>query len=149
MTSKPVAFLLADLGVTKTHTRPYISSDNPYSEAHFRTLKYRPEFPDRFDSIEHARAFCREFFDWYNHQHRHSGIGLMTLAAGTAHRRMDQQAHDREGCSLNSTTDRLIRLHRRRTAGDTQNHGDYGREGPAGTMSAIPARALVAERPRS
>ena len=81
MTSKPVAFLLADLGVTKTHTRPYTSSDNPYSEAHFRTLKYRPEFPDRFDSIEHARAFCREFFYWYNHQHRHSGIGLMTPAA--------------------------------------------------------------------
>jgi putative transposase len=81
MTSKPVAMLLADLGVTKTHSRPYTSTDNPYSEAQFRTLKYRPEFPDRFDSIEHARAFCRQFFDWYNNQHRHSGIGLMTPAA--------------------------------------------------------------------
>ena len=81
MRSKPVAFLLADLGVLKTHSRPYTSTDNPYSEAHFKTLKYRPEFPDRFDSIEHARAFCRTFFDWYNHQHRHSGIGLMTPAA--------------------------------------------------------------------
>jgi putative transposase len=81
MTSKPVALLLADLGVTKTHSRPYTSTDNPYSEAHFRTLKYRPGFPARFDSIEHARAFCREFFDWYDHQHRHSGIGLMTPAA--------------------------------------------------------------------
>jgi putative transposase len=81
MTSKPVAFLLADLGVLKTHSRPYTSTDNPYSEAQFKTLKYRPEFPDRFDSIEHARAFCRTFFDWYNHQHRHSGIGLMTPAA--------------------------------------------------------------------
>jgi putative transposase len=80
MTSKPVAVLLADLGVTKTHSRPYTSTDNPYSEAQFRTLKYRPAFPQRFDSIEHARAFCREFFDWYNHQHRHSGIGLMTPA---------------------------------------------------------------------
>ena len=79
--AKPVAFLLADLGVTKTHSRPYTSSDNPYSEAHFRTLKYRPEFPDRFDSIEHAREHCRAFFDWYNHRHRHSGIGLMTPAA--------------------------------------------------------------------
>ncbi len=81
MTSKPVALLLADLGVAKTHSRPYTSTDNPYSEAHFRTLKYRPGFPARFDSIEHARAFCREFFDWYNHQHRHSGLGLMTPAA--------------------------------------------------------------------
>jgi len=78
MTSKPVAFLLADLGVTKTHSRPYTSSDNPYSEAQFKTLKYRPEFPGRFESIEQARSFGRPFFDWYNHQHRHSGIGLMT-----------------------------------------------------------------------
>jgi putative transposase len=75
MRGKPVAFLLADLGVTKTHSRPYTSSDNPYSEAHFKTLKYRPEFPDRFDSIEHAREHCRRFFDWYNHAHRHSGSG--------------------------------------------------------------------------
>jgi putative transposase len=87
MRAKPVAFLLADLGITKTHSRPYTSSDNPYSEAHFKTLKYRPEFPARFDDIEHARAHCRTFFDWYNHAHRHSGIGLMTPAAmhhGTA-----------------------------------------------------------------
>jgi putative transposase len=95
MRSKPVAFLLADLGVTKTHSRPYTSTDNPYSEAHFKTLKYRPEFPDRFDSIEHARAFCRSFFDWYNHQHRHTGIGLMTPAAvhhGQAEQFYDQRA---------------------------------------------------------
>ena len=65
----------------KSHSRPYTSTDNPYSEAQFKTLKYRPGFPTRFDSIEHARAFCRSFFDWYNHQHRHSGIGLMTPAA--------------------------------------------------------------------
>ena len=81
MRSKPVAFLLAELGVLKTHSRPYTSTDNPYSEAQFKTLKYRPEFPDRFDSIEQARDFCRSFFAWYNHQHRHSGIGLMTPAA--------------------------------------------------------------------
>ncbi len=81
MTSKPVALLLADLGVLKTHSRPYTSTDNPYSEAQFKTLKYRPGFPARFDSIIDARAFCRVFFDWYNHQHRHSGIGLMTPAA--------------------------------------------------------------------
>jgi len=81
MTSKPVAFLLADLGVTRSHNRPYTSTDNPYSEAQFKTLKYRPGFPVHFDSIEHARAFCREFFDYYNHHHRHSGLGLMTPAA--------------------------------------------------------------------
>jgi putative transposase len=78
MASKPVAFLLADLGVTKTHSRPHTSNDNPYSEAHFRTLKYRPDFPDTFGSVEDARAFCRRFFTWYNTQHRHSGIAWHT-----------------------------------------------------------------------
>lgn len=80
MKSKPVALLLADLGVTKTHSRPHVSNDNPFSEAHFKTLKYRPEFPDRFGSIEDARAFCVAFFDWYNNHHRHHGIGLLTPA---------------------------------------------------------------------
>jgi putative transposase len=80
MTSKPVAFLLADLGVTKTHSRPYTSTDNPYSEAQFKTLKYRPDFPDRFASILDSRSWARGFFTWYNHEHRHSGIGLMTPA---------------------------------------------------------------------
>ena len=76
MASKPVAFLLADLGVTKSHSRPHCSNDNPYSEAQFKTLKYRPEFPDRFGSYEDALAFCRRFFCWYNDEHRHSGIGF-------------------------------------------------------------------------
>lgn len=80
MTSKSVAFLLADLGVDKTHSRPHVSNDNPYSESQFKTMKYRPEFPRRFASIEEARLFCRRFFNWYNGQHRHSGIGLMTPA---------------------------------------------------------------------
>jgi len=80
MTSKPVAFLLADLGVTKTHSRPHVSDDNPYSESQFRTLKYRPEFPDRFGSLQHSRAFSQQFFFWYNQQHRHSGLGLLTPA---------------------------------------------------------------------
>ena len=78
MKSKPVAFLLADLGVTKTHSRPHVSDDNPYSESQFKTMKYRPEFPSRFGSIEDARAFCVKFFDWYNREHRHTGIGLLT-----------------------------------------------------------------------
>jgi putative transposase len=80
MTSKPVALLLADLGITKTHARPHVSNDNPYSEAHFKTLKYRPDFPARFESLEAARAFCRGFFPWYNHEHRHAGLGLLTPA---------------------------------------------------------------------
>ena len=91
MRGKPVAFLLADLGITKTHSRPYTSTDNPYSEAHFKTLKYRPGFPDRFDTIEQARELCRGFFHWYNHAHRHSGIGLMTPAA--VHHGQAQQLH--------------------------------------------------------
>jgi putative transposase len=75
MASKPVVFLRADLGVTKTHSRPHTSNDNPFSEAQFRTLKYRPDFPDRFGSIEDARAFCQRFFTWYNTEHYHAGIG--------------------------------------------------------------------------
>ena len=80
MRSKHVAFLLADLGVSKTHSRPYVSNDNPYSESQFRTLKYRPGFPDRFGCIQDCRAFCQEFFAWYNDQHCHSGIALLTPA---------------------------------------------------------------------
>jgi putative transposase len=78
MMAKPTAFLLADLGVTKSHSRPHTSNDNPFSEAHFKTLKYQPEFPKRFGCIEDARAFCRRFFTWYNQDHHHVGIGLMT-----------------------------------------------------------------------
>ncbi len=80
MSSKPVALLLADLGIVKSHGRPHVSNDNPYSEAQFKTLKYRPDFPSRFGSLEDARAFCRRFFRWYNTCHRHSGIALYTPA---------------------------------------------------------------------
>jgi putative transposase len=80
MRSKPVAFLLADLSIAKTHSRPYTSNDNPYSESQFRRLKYRPEFPDRFGCLQDSRAFCHTFFPWYNDDHRHSGIGMMTPA---------------------------------------------------------------------
>jgi len=78
MKSKVVAQLMADLGITKTHSRPSVSNDNPYSEAQFKTLKYAPGFPQRFGSIQDARAFCQALFHWYNKEHRHSGIGLMT-----------------------------------------------------------------------
>lgn len=77
MTSKPVASLLAELGITKTHSRPYTSNDNPYSESHFKTLKYSAGFPSRFGCIEDARFFCGPFFSWYNTEHHHSGIGLL------------------------------------------------------------------------
>jgi putative transposase len=78
MKSKPVALLLADLGVTKTHSRPHTSDDNPYSEAQFRTLKYRPGYPERFGCVQHARQWSGETLDWYNTEHHHSGLGLMT-----------------------------------------------------------------------
>ena len=80
MRSKPVALLLSDLGVTKTHSRPYTANDNPYSEAQFKTLKYRPDFPDRFGSLFQARAWAQPFFYWYNHEHYHSALTLMTPA---------------------------------------------------------------------
>jgi putative transposase len=78
MVSKPVAFLLADLAVTKSHSRPHVSDDNPFSEAQFKTLKYRPDFPERFGSQEHARTHSHDFFEWYNKEHRHGGIGYFT-----------------------------------------------------------------------
>ena len=87
MTSKPVAQLLVDLGVARSHSRPHVSNDNPYSEAQFKTLKYAPAFPGNFGSLADARAFCETFFAYYNHEHRHAGIGLHTPASvhyGTA-----------------------------------------------------------------
>ena len=78
MKSKPVALLLSDLGITKTHSRPYTSDDNPFSESQFKTLKYRPDFPGRFGCIEDSRSFAQGFFCWYNAEHHHSGIGLFT-----------------------------------------------------------------------
>jgi putative transposase len=95
MTSKPVAQLLTDLGVDRSHSRPHVSNDNPYSEANFKTLKYCPAFPARFGSIEDARTFCSAFFDYYSHEHRHSGVALHTAASvhyGTATQIQAQRA---------------------------------------------------------
>jgi putative transposase len=95
MTSKPVALLLADLGVTKSHSRPHVSNDNPFSESQFKTLKYRPDFPDRFGSIEHGRSFCGDFFPWYNTEHHHVGLGLFTphdVHYGLAEAKQDKRA---------------------------------------------------------
>jgi len=95
MTSKAVAFLLAELGVTKTHSRPYVSNDNPYSESQFKTMKYRPEFPERFGCYQDAHRFLSEFFPWYNHEHHHSGLGYLTpydVHYGLAEKRREQRA---------------------------------------------------------
>lgn len=96
MASKPVAFLLADLGVTKSHSRPHVPNDNPFSESQFKTMKYRPDFPKTFANIEEARAFCQQFFTWYNFDHRHSGIGWHTPASvhyGTAEQIRKQRSN--------------------------------------------------------
>jgi putative transposase len=95
MKSQVVAFLLSELGVTKTHSRPYVSNDNPYSESQFKTMKYRPEFPERFGCYQDAHRFCGEFFPWYNHEHHHSGLGYLTpyeVHYGLAQKRREQRA---------------------------------------------------------
>ncbi len=96
MTSKPVAFMLADLGVTKSHSRPHVSNDNPHIESLFKTVKYQPEFPTAFANLSEARAFCREFFAWYNKEHRHSSLALLTpndVHQGLAPVRLEQRRH--------------------------------------------------------
>jgi len=139
MTSKVVAQLLSDLGVTKTHSRPHVSNDNPFSEAQFKTLKYRPSYPDRFGSLADARQWARDFFDWYNHEHRHSGIGLLTPA--TVHRgqaiaqvRVRQQVLDG---AYAAHPERFVR----------------GRPVPPAVPTAVwinpPATATTAERPEA
>lgn len=100
MTSKPVAFLLADLGVTQSHSRPHVSNDNPFSEAQFKTLKYRPDFPERFGSIEAARKHCQVFFGWYNDDHRHTGLALHTPS--DVHYGLAQAVRDKRAGVLNA-----------------------------------------------
>jgi len=95
MRSKTVALLMAELGVTKTHSRPYVSNDNPYSESQFKTMKYRPGFPERFGCFQDARGFCGEFFPWYNNEHHHSGLGFLTaleVHLGRAQQRIEERA---------------------------------------------------------
>jgi putative transposase len=95
MTSQPVALLLATLGVVPSHSRPQVSDDNPFSEAQFKTLKYRPDFPARFGAYEDAEAFCQRFFPWYNQEHRHGALGLMTphdIHYGLAEAKRQQRA---------------------------------------------------------
>ena len=94
MTSKPVALLLSDLGVHKTHSRPHVSDDNPYSESQFKTLKYRPDFPERFGSEQDARAHVKSFMRWYNEEHHHSGLAMLTpsdVHHGRSHERLAER----------------------------------------------------------
>ncbi len=95
MKSKVVAQLLSDLGVTKTHSRPHVSNDNPFSESQFKTMKYRPEYPNRFGSIQDARVFAVDFFRWYNEEHRHCGIALYT-PSDVHYGRVEQIQQDRQ-----------------------------------------------------
>ncbi len=98
MKSKPVALMLSDLGVTKTHSRPHVSNDNPFSESQFKTMKYRPEFPKTFGCLEDARAFCVDFFRWYNCEHHHSGISLMTPE--TVHYGLAEEVNQKRNVTL-------------------------------------------------
>ena len=117
MTSKTVAALLSDLEVTRSHSRPRVSNDNPYSESLFKTMKYGPHFPERFASLGDARAFINEFVDWYNHHHHHSGIGFHTpanvhygFADGVAHKRSQTlaAARNKHPHRFTTTTDPKI-----------------------------------------
>jgi len=113
MTSKPVAQLLLDLGVDRSHSRPRVSNDNPSSEAAFKTPKYAPVFPEAFGSLADARAFCERFFGYYNHEHRHSGIGLHTPADvhyGRAHAIREARGQVLNAAYL-ATPERFVRKH--------------------------------------
>ena len=101
MRSKTVAQLLVDLEIAKTHSWPHVSDDNPYSESQFHTLKYRPDFSQCFGSIEDARVHCQRFFDWYNTEHRHSGIGFMTPE--TVHYGRAAEVHKQRSATLDTT----------------------------------------------
>lgn len=104
MKSKAVALLLADLGVTKTHSRPHVSNDNPFSESQFKTMKYRPEFPERFGCLQDARAFGCVFFPWYNGEHRHSGVALYTPS--DVHYGRVHELHQRRQAALDAAYQR-------------------------------------------
>jgi putative transposase len=130
MIAKPVAFLLADFGVTKSHSRPHCSNDNPFSESQFRTLKYRPQFPERFGCYQDAHAFCSRFFGWYNHEHRHSGIGFHTpptsTTGGTSSSEPSGPRSSRRGLGR---TPRTLRSQATRTARAAERRVDQRTEG--------------------
>jgi putative transposase len=96
MTAKTLASLFTDLNITRSHSRPHVSNDNPFSESQFKTMKYGPTYPERFESIQYARQWCEEFFAWYNHEHRHTGIALLTPAVVHIGRAEERRSRRRE-----------------------------------------------------
>lgn len=151
MTSKPVALLLADLGVTKTHSRPHVSNDNPYSEAQFKTVKYRPAFPERFGSLEHARGVCGDLFQWYNHEHHHAGLGLLTPAdvhGGRAAAKTAQRAQVL-AAAYAQHPERFPRGLPQPPAVPTEVWINKPRSGPLGQLAARPAQDDAPGWPRT
>ncbi len=136
MTSKSLALLLADLGVVKTHSRPHVSDDNPFSEAHFKTMKYRPDYPDRFGSIQDARRFCQEFFPWYNHQHHHSGLQLLTPA--TVHYGQAAQLISKRQAVLDARLPRPIP-----NGSSARLHNILPCPMPSGSIRRLPTRKIL------
>jgi putative transposase len=128
MRAKATALLLADLGVTKSHSRPHTSNDNPFSESHFKTMKYQPQFPQRFGCIQDAKTFCRGFFNWYNQDHHHAGIGLMT--PDQVHYGQADQVHAARQITLDGAF-RTLRQKGARTTGKSDRDLDQSTEPPA------------------
>ena len=145
MTSKPVAQLLVDLGVARSHSRPHVSNDNPYSEAAFKTLKYAPAFPTTFGSLADARAFCEQFFTYYNHEHRHSGIALHTPASvhyGTA-----TQVRQQRQATLHAAYQTNPRRFRHRRPEPQNCQPPHGSTSPAGRPSYTAPRTQLSQQP--
>jgi putative transposase len=136
MTSQSVALLRSDLGGVKTHSRPYVSADHPYAEAPFKTLKYRPGFPDRFSSLAAARGFCQEFFPWYNHEHHPAGLNWMTPATvhyGLAEKRISARQ---------SVLDAAYQAHPERSSSNDHRRTPLGRR-PSGLIRLRPNRTKL------
>jgi putative transposase len=146
MTSKTLALLFSDLDILRSHSRPYVSDDNPFSESHFRTLKHRPDFPDRFGSLEHTRQVCRTLFAWYNAEHHHSGLAFLTPAT-VHHGRADQVLDARHRARLASRRlRRALRALRQRAAAAPES-AKRGLDQPAGEHDASGCPRINATRP--
>ncbi len=142
MTSNSVAHLLGSLGVTKSHSRPHVSNDNPFSESQFKTMKYRPDFAQRFGSYEDAWGFSRRFFDWYNREHHHSGIGMMTPASlhyGQAKEILSARANTRVSVAKESCA---IRPRNTKTAATSQGGLDQRSRASNGKEKRSPRSSL-------
>ena len=145
MTSKPVAQLLVDLGVARSHSRPPVSNNNPYSEAAFKTLKYAPAFPTTFGSLADARAFCEQFFTYYNHEHRHSGIALH--APASVHYGTATQVRQQRQATLHAAYQANPRRFRHRRPEPQNCQPPHGSTSPAGRPSYTAPRTQLSQQP--